>query len=82
MLQILEAEKPDFIVVTGDTITAGNGAYDRAGDVLKRLKAPLGVYVVRGNWENRRRPENDREFYRAAGVTLLDNENVRITEKL
>src|SRR5215813_3097568 len=57
LLEILDAEKPDAIVVTGDSLvdgelfgprTSSREAYARAAELLGRLKAPLGVWVVRG----------------------------------
>ncbi len=72
MLAILKAERPDLIVVTGDSLV-GHGNYDEVHQVLERLRAPLGVWVVRGNWENWYPVRNEREFYRSAGVHLLLN---------
>jgi predicted MPP superfamily phosphohydrolase len=51
LLLLLEAEHPDVIVITGDTVTWGHH-YDKIRQLLSRLNAPLGVWLVRGNWEN------------------------------
>jgi len=48
LLEALEAEKPDLIVVSGDSV----GETGRPDEVLARLKAPLGVYIVNGNHEH------------------------------
>ena len=45
-----------------------------AREVLGRLHAPLGVFVVRGNWENWNKPPNEASFYASVGATLLVNE--------
>ena len=49
---------------------------DRAAavELLTRLRAPLGVFAVRGNWENWIPPGNEREHYRLARVQILVNE--------
>lgn len=78
MFAILEAEKPDLIVVTGDTIGNKNGDYSNAIRVYEHLHAPLGVWVVRGNWENQFPARGGRSAYQEAGVHLLVNQNVLV----
>jgi uncharacterized protein len=73
LLALLEEERPDLIVVTGDTL-AGRGTYEMCREFFSRLHAPLGVWVVRGNWENWRPAHNERAFYASAGVNFLLNE--------
>lgn len=73
LLALLDAEQPDLIVVTGDTVTRGDDP-EATRELLARLHAPLGVWVVRGNWENWRPYRNERAFYASAGVNFLLNE--------
>ncbi len=73
LLALLDVEKPDLIVVTGDTL-ARRGTYEMCGEFLSRVHAPLGVWVVRGNWENWRPVKGERVFYASAGVNFLLNE--------
>ena len=73
LLALLDEEKPDLIVVTGDTL-ARRGTYEMCGEFLSRLHAPLGVWVVRGNWENWRPVKGERAFYASVGVNFLLNE--------
>ena len=73
LLALLEAEQPDLIVVTGDTL-ANTGTYEMCRELLSRLHAPLGVWVVRGNWENWRPVKGERAFYASAQVHFLLNE--------
>jgi predicted MPP superfamily phosphohydrolase len=72
MLAILAAEQPDLIVVTGDSLVE-HGNYQEVHQVLAQLRAPLGVWVVRGNWENWYPVRHESEFYRSAGVHFLLN---------
>ncbi len=73
VFKILADEKPDLIVVTGDTPGKVGGNYPECKEVYEQLHAPLGVWFVRGNWENDRLPRNERAYYRDAGIKLLLN---------
>jgi uncharacterized protein len=74
-LQIVVREKPDLIVVTGDCLGNLAGNYRPCEQFYRQLHAPLGVWVVRGNWENDRPVYHERAFYARAGVHLLVNQN-------
>jgi uncharacterized protein len=81
MFAILAAEKPDVIVITGDSLGGYGGTYQECEKVYAQLHAPLGVWFVRGNWENNHpiRPvRREREFYQRAGVHFLLNENAEL----
>jgi uncharacterized protein len=78
---ILAAEKPDVIVITGDSLAGYGGTYQDCRKVYEQLHAPLGVWFVRGNWENDhfiRPAHHEREFYESAGVHLLLNANAEL----
>lgn len=83
LLSILDVEKPDIIVVTGDT-NSGGANYGDCRKLLSRFKAPFGVFLVRGNWENWFPLEGseEHEFYRSLGVTFLLNENTRVNDEV
>src|SRR6476646_3068158 len=51
VVALLNDEKPDVIVITGDTV-GRHGDYRDIRPMLQELHAPLGVWLVRGNWEN------------------------------
>jgi predicted MPP superfamily phosphohydrolase len=72
LLKLLDQEKPDVIVITGDTISS-TGTYEEEARVLRELHAPLGVWLVRGNWENWYALRNESDFYRANGIHFLLN---------
>lgn len=67
----------DVIVITGDLVTRRKHL-PAAVRLLSRLRAPLGVYVVRGNHDFWTSPHHCRELIERAGMTLLDNHVQRI----
>lgn len=81
LLAALDREQPDVIVITGDTLS-DRGSYDECRPVLERLKAPLGVFMVPGNWEVANPIRDLHGFYRSCGVRYLRNESVEVTPGL
>ncbi len=81
LISLLQAEQPDLIVITGDTITR-DGTYAMCWQLLSRLQAPLGVWLVRGNLENDQPFKNEHAFYGSAGVHFLLNEAQRVRDDL
>jgi predicted MPP superfamily phosphohydrolase len=79
MLQLVAAERPDLIVITGDSINITSD-YPGVRDVLIQLHAPLGVWVVRGNHEDWWPVKNEQEFYESAGATLLLNSSREVRD--
>jgi uncharacterized protein len=77
LLQLLRQENPDLIVITGDTISS-TGTYEEESVVLRQLHAPLGVWLVRGNWESWDTLRGESEFYRANGVHFLANRSAAV----
>jgi predicted MPP superfamily phosphohydrolase len=80
LLDLLDAEQPDAIVITGDSLGWGHNAYYNEQPLLSRLRAPLGVWLVRGNWENsyplrENYPIHDEhEYYSKLGIHFLLNQ--------
>jgi predicted MPP superfamily phosphohydrolase len=76
LLEILLEFKPDLIVITGDSIVRN---YDQATftELMAKLKAPLGTYACRGNWEDWVGTSVDK-CYQFAGVRLLNDETVQV----
>ncbi len=79
ILEILRHERPDAILITGDSI-AENANYSALGEFLSHLQAPLGIWLIRGNWEHWRPSEEETEIYRNAKVNFLDNSSAQLTE--
>jgi uncharacterized protein len=79
LLAILEREKPDAILISGDSVDE-NANYRAVGDFLREMRAPLGIWLVKGNWEHWRPNEKEKELYFAAGVRFLDNSAEKLAE--
>ena len=72
-VSLLEAEHPDAILIAGDSV-GREGDYADVLNFLRRLHAPLGVWLVRGNWEIRSMPPREHQLYASANVHFLLNE--------
>ena len=79
MLALIEAERPDIIVITGDSISVASD-YPGLRQVLLQLQAPLGVWIVRGNHEDWWPVENEQQFYSTANATLLLNSSREVRD--
>jgi uncharacterized protein len=77
---LLQKESPDIIVITGDTVDKGR--LSPARDLLANLSAPLGVWIVRGNWEHWNMADDERAFYTSLGAHFLVNAGARVREDL
>lgn len=75
ILAILELEKPDVILVTGDSI-AENANHQAVDTFLRKLQAPLGVWAVNGNWEHWR----PKGHAGSPSATLLNNSAIELTK--
>jgi len=73
LLRLLEAEQPDVILITGDTLNRSND-YEKIRPVLSHLRAPLGVWLVRGNSELYSSRPAEEEFYSQLGIQFLTNQ--------
>ena len=77
LIAIVEAQRPDLIVITGDTVAGGPrdslAPDERAAvrRVLAALHAPLGVFAVLGNWEHWRGVRDAGALFEGTGVRLL-----------
>jgi len=67
------AQKPDLIVITGDTTDEPVHRLAREVESLKRLKAPLGVYMIFGNHEYYSGYKAWEEYFSKTGIELLTN---------
>jgi predicted MPP superfamily phosphohydrolase len=70
--------KPDLIVLTGDYVLTHADSIFELAPLLAQLDAPLGVYGVLGNHDYWTNATLVRQGLREAGVTLLENQGVRL----
>lgn len=81
---IIQAQKPDLIVFTGDWVNSFAEELEPYVDIFKSLEAPFGKYAIWGNHDYGRRQsgreniENLRVHVNNAGFTILENENTKI----
>ena len=75
VLSILEQEKPNVILITGDSV-AENANHQAVDTFLEKLQAPLGVWAVNGNWEHWR-PRGRARFPHAEP---LNNSAIELTK--
>jgi len=72
-------EKPDIILFAGDLFQGDDAEFDENvadfRELMAQLSAPLGVYAVRGNTEEREQME---EMLRGTGVNFLFNDEVQL----
>ena len=73
LVRLLEAEQPDVILITGDTLDRSND-YEKIRPVLSHLRAPLGVWLVRGNSESYSSRRDEEAFYSQLGIQFLTNQ--------
>ena len=83
-------EKPDIIFFTGDLVNDKSSELKNWGDILSKIKAPLGVHSVLGNhdygeytsWSNKNEKNNNFQNLLSAqkefGWNLMMNENKSI----
>jgi len=81
MLEVLERERPDAIVIAGD-LTSEDGSDAVYAGMLRRMRAPRGVWMVPGNWDYWLPATDLRALCAGAGVRLLANEAAEIVPGL
>ncbi|OFZ79225.1 MAG: hypothetical protein A2583_01045 [Bdellovibrionales bacterium RIFOXYD1_FULL_53_11] len=78
-ISIIQREAPDAIVITGD-MAPDEGGWIGVSEFLKHLRAPLGVFLIRGNWEHWNASPDEQQIYRDAGVVFLNNDSHQISK--
>ncbi|WP_026691734.1 metallophosphoesterase [Alteribacter aurantiacus] len=84
LVKEIEAIQPDMVVFPGDIIDDSPDVFKKKnmGDVMKQIKAPLGVYGVLGNHEyyGRQVQEIINELA-ASGVTMLTDDSLLVDDR-
>jgi uncharacterized protein len=78
---LLDREHPDAIVITGDVATPG-GTPSHYFRMLRQLHAPLGVWLVEGNWEHWLPFPRGDSLRDSTGVRLLLNDSAQLTGRV
>jgi uncharacterized protein len=78
----VDALHPDLVVVTGDILDADAGLSEPLVPVLRRLKAPLGVWGVTGNHDVYAGLERSLRICESAGIRMLRDTSAEIAPGL
>jgi len=81
LMDSIHSNKPDIIFITGDIATP-NGTAGGYEEVLSKLKAPLGVYFVQGNWEYWEPIKELDHIFKRAEIIDLTNKHFHIKDDL
>lgn len=73
----VQREKPDLVVLLGDLFEGHGQPQDELLPILRRLSAPLGVWVVKGNHENHTHNDSS-PLLKEAGFHMLRNRWVEV----
>ena len=82
MVNLVNAEGPDLVVLTGDQADGDPDAFVAGAAPLSHLCAPLGVYAVNGNHEHYGGAGRVNAALGRAGITVLVNEWVEVAPAL
>lgn len=82
LARIMQDEKVDIILLPGDIMDDDTVAYDAENmqPHLQKLRAPLGVYATLGNHDLFGHESDIAKAIKAAGITLLHDEVVKIND--
>jgi hypothetical protein len=82
IIERINALDPDVIFLPGDIVDETVTAKDEAefSAVMRRLRAPLGVFAVPGNHEFYSGLERNLACLRACGIRVLEDEAVRVAD--
>lgn len=81
VLESINSARPDLIIITGDIATPG-GTAQGYEEVLTKLKAPLGIFFVQGNWEYWEPVKELSLIFKKAGILDLTNMNQHIIDNI
>ena len=79
-VNLINAEKPDIVIIAGDIIDNHLRPIteDSISNVLNKINAPMGVYACTGNHDLMFAINEDIDFYKNAGITLLRDSFISI----
>ncbi len=82
IVSMINGMKPDLVLLPGDVVDEDLAPVirDNLGEVLRQIRAPLGVYAVTGNHEYIGGAEAACAYLREHGVTMLRDSAARIAD--
>ncbi len=80
MVQIINAEKPDLILLAGDVVDENSSPARREAFItcLRKLNAKMGMCAVTGNHEFMHDEKKTVAFFSNSNITLLEDRVVKI----
>lgn len=80
VVERMNAFEPDVVLFAGDIVdeTVTEAVESRLSGIMRRLRAPLGLYACTGNHEYYSGLERNAACLRACGVTVLQDEAVAV----
>jgi uncharacterized protein len=78
MVELIQAQQPDLIVLTGDLLDRGIADPEGIIRALQSLEAPLGRFAVMGNHEYYYGQTESEQFLAEAGFRLLRDETLSV----
>ncbi len=75
---LINQEEPDFIAITGDLVDTNLANAANSIELLSALRSKFGSYYVLGNHEYIHNVYDILEHIRAAGIKILQNQNLTI----
>ena len=82
LIDRVDGLKPDVVVIVGDLVDGEVGRLEPLLPVLRKLRAPLGVWAVTGNHEYYAGLERSVDLLEAAGYTVLRDRAAEIAPGL
>ncbi len=82
IIEQVDTLKPDIVLLAGDILDEDLAPVIRqnAGETLRRLDAPLGVYGIMGNHEHIGGSAAAEEYLQASGIRIIRDSVVRIAD--
>lgn len=79
-VRLVNAQNPDLVVIAGDLIDGRIEPVEaaRSDEIMRKIRAPLGVFSVLGNHEYFGDIPRQKAFFKRAGVRLLQEESALV----
>ena len=84
MVKLIDAQRPDVVVIAGDVMNDSTAAYDNTNmhEHLSKLRAPLGVYATLGNHDYSGNQVAIAKAVERAGIQVIDNKSVWLDDSV